>query len=229
MKAAVAGARAAAEAMRASAEAAGVPAHDLRSLGGRTWLALPYDVRGAVVDALAEKLGTDDLLVVEAEMPLGGRGADLTATRYRAPGRRDEVDLDEEAAETLHEWLADAEGSGFDEETAALDLAWTFAADAEFDAEGEETAGAAEKNAWSARLARHLVDTGAIALRSTRLPIDEIEYELTFDGDERDPKADAAVGERLMSGLMKSRSVDEVFADEEALREAAILTYRKKA
>lgn len=54
-------------------------------------------------------------------MSTGLRGEDVSATTYIAPGRDDEMDLTEIAAEIIDE----IEGA-FDEDAAALEIAWAL-------------------------------------------------------------------------------------------------------
>ena len=94
-----------------------------RKSGGRLWIALPDDASDEAIDRAAKKL--DDVVrVIEVEMPLGLRGEDMTAATYIAPGRENEDDLTDIAAETLDAWIADMAGGAFDEDVAARALAW---------------------------------------------------------------------------------------------------------
>jgi hypothetical protein len=96
-----------------------------RKSGGRLWIALPImrdDDGGsdALVDRTAKKLG-GEARVIEVEMSLGLRGEDVSATTYIAPGRQDEQDLTELAADMIDE----IEGA-FDEDEVALEIAWAL-------------------------------------------------------------------------------------------------------
>jgi hypothetical protein len=98
-------------------------ASSARKSGGRLWFALPDDASDDVIDRAAKKLG-GDVRVIAVEMPLGLRGEDMTAATYIAPGRKDEDDLTDVAAETLDAWISEMHGGAFDEDVAARALAW---------------------------------------------------------------------------------------------------------
>ena len=95
-----------------------------RKSGGRFWIALPTmrDDEGSdeLVDRTAKKLG-GEARVIEVEMSVGLRGEDVTATTYIAPGRQDEHDLTELAAEMIDEM-----SGAFDEDDAAREIAWAL-------------------------------------------------------------------------------------------------------
>jgi hypothetical protein len=94
-----------------------------RKSGGRQWIALPtiHDDDGdsdELVDRTAKKLG-GEARVIEVEMSLGLRGEDVSATTYIAPGRQDEQDLTDIAAELIDEGVSD-------EDEAAAEIAWAL-------------------------------------------------------------------------------------------------------
>jgi hypothetical protein len=95
-----------------------------RKSGGRQWIALPTlrddDGSDELVDRTAKKLG-GEARVIEVAMSTGLRGEDVSATTYIAPGRQDEQDLTDIAAEMIEE----IEGA-FDEDDAALEIAWAL-------------------------------------------------------------------------------------------------------
>ena len=207
----IAGTTVGARELRAALERV-VPEHlGIERRGKRWWVILP-DVRRATLDALATELG-GDTAVVEVEMPLGGRGSDLFAQRYRLPSQEDALDLSEDAREILHDWIS--EGGGFDEDEAALQLAWELIdEDDEAPATTEDTKSFEDR--WAEALVQHLVDTGAMELRSKHRPNTDVAHELQF-GDEE-------LGSRLLAALVASTSVDEIFVDEDELMRAARAT-----
>ena len=216
MKATIAGTPSASAALRAAAGDG-----EVRTIGGWTWVDLGFDVRKAVIDALAGKTGSLD--VIEVEMQSGGRGSGLHATRRTLPAGR-EIDLSEEARETLRDWVDQGSGGGFDEEDAAIELAWTFAAeDGEDTGDDEEQwkapAGKPRLDTWAGRLLAHLVSTRSIALDPE--PEDALEADLATALEEEDEEARLAeVSEMLLS----HPDVDDVFIDDTELAEAIVRT-----
>jgi hypothetical protein len=183
-------------------------------VGPRAWVELPHDTRDAVLARLAEVLGTG-LMVIDVELPLGGRGEGLQASR--ATYRGVEEDVSEEAKELLHEWLADSDRGGFDEDVAASELAWALIGDS------DAAPAPAESNAeeeWAQALVDKLVADGAIELRSKHTPVSPIASLLQSPG--RD------LGDRLLAVLIDSTAVDEVYADADQLAAAARATRPKR-
>lgn len=188
--------------------------HLIRARGDWAWASLPADVRDALVEELAAKLG-QELVVVAVEMTLGGRGSDLSASRRFVPARADaEEDLTGEVREILHEWMADTEG-GFDEDAAIVDLAWALI-------EEGGVVPAAEvpecyEDRWAAALVAHLVGANAIELRGKLRPEGELAHHLQ-SADEKD--RDGRFAAFLLEVLIESTAVAEVYVDEIELEEA---------
>ena len=95
---------------------------DVRVIGQRAAVALPFNTSDRDVDTLAKKLGAT-LTVVEVEVESGMRCEDITAWTYDAPGRKNERDVSDEANDVFESWELDA---AFDEEQVALAIAWAL-------------------------------------------------------------------------------------------------------
>lgn len=184
--------------------------HHMRR-GSATWVALPLDVRRDVVERLSASLGVE-LVVVEVEMSLGGRGADVMAGRRFVPSRGPEEDLTEDARELLHEWTADAEG-GLDEDQVVLDLAWDLIDDEGRAREEDSCDEEAFEDRWANALVARLVATGELELRGKLKPNGQVAHHLQ-DAD------DSGFGARLLEVLISCTAVAEVYADENALEVA---------
>jgi hypothetical protein len=188
--------------------------HLIRARGDWAWAALPADVRSALVEELATKVGRE-LVVVEVEMTLGGRGSDLSASRRFVPARSDtEEDLTSEVREILHEWTADTEG-GFDEDAAIFDLAWGLIEEGGVAPAAEVPA--CYEDRWAAALVAHLVGAGSIELRGKLRPDGEVAHHLQ-SADEKD--RDGRFAAFLLEVLIESTAVAEVYVDEIELEEA---------
>lgn len=207
MKATVVGANVPAKALRAACARAEVSAKDVRVVGPRAWVELPHDTRDAVLSRLADALATG-LLVIDVELPQGGRGEGLMASRATYKGV--EEDVTQEAKEILQGWLSDGSGGGFDENVAASELAWALIGDS------DSTTSPAEANAeeqWATALLDKLVAAGSIELRGNLPPVNRLAHVLESPGKD--------LGERLLAELIDSTAVDEVFADADEIARVA--------
>ena len=189
---------------------------EIRRIGAWSWAAFPADVRRVVVEQAAAALG-HELVVIDVEMPLGGRGAGLSAARYLVPESGPGQDLSEDAREMLHEWLADSAGGGFDEDTAIFDLAWALVDEQETSAAAESTEPEKEQfeERWASALVAHLLTAGAIEVRAKQQVIGELAWNL--DGA---TEVDSGLAESLLEALVESTAVVEVFLDEAELEKA---------
>ena len=207
MKATVVGANIPAKALRAACAKADVPAKDVRVVGPRAWVELPQGARDAVLSRLAEALATG-LLVIDVDVPGGGRGEGLTASRATYKGV--EEDVTAEAKEIVQGWLADGTRGGFDEDVAARDLAWALIGDS------DSATSPAEANAeelWATALLDKLIAAGSIELRGAYPPINRLAHVLESPGKD--------LGDRLLAELIDSTAIDEVFADADEIAKVA--------
>jgi hypothetical protein len=182
----------------------------VRAIGPWAWTAFPADVRRQVVEQVAATLG-QELVVIDVEMALGGRGEDLSAARSCVPERGPEEDLSGQAREMLHEWLADSAGGGFDEDEAIFDLAWALVDEPLPPSEQEEQF----EDRWASALVEHLLSSGAIELRARKQVAGELASSL--DGATR---VDSELAATLLESLVDSTAVAEVYLDEAALEKA---------
>jgi len=187
---------------------------EIRRVGAWSWAAFPADVRRVVVEQVAATLG-HELVIIDVEMPLGGRGQGLSAASYFVPQRGPGQDLSEDARGMLYEWLADSAGSGFDEDTAIFDLAWALVDDHETPPVVESTETEQLEDRWASALVAHLLSAGAIELSAKRQVIGEVAWNL--DGA---TEVDSALAESLLEALIESTAVVEVFLDEAELEKA---------
>lgn len=212
MKFTLAGSSAPLDVQRRAAVAHVPGEHRFETHGGRRWLFLPHDVSDEVLGAYAREVD-HAMIVIEVHMAPGMRGRDVVAQRYELlTPEANAVDLSRLARELVYEWSS--EGSGFDEEDAATEIAWELAADEG----GEPTNDAIEnlEDRWAIALLDRLVETGAIELRGKHRPTTALADRLQHTG--------ADLGERLFDALISSTAVDEVFVEADALAEAAALT-----
>ncbi len=199
--------------------------HEIRVIEGRAYAALPASVGAAALSELQRSIGTP-LTIVEVEMGLGLRGADLSAGSRVLPGPED-TDLTDSARETLHEWLADAAGPGFDEDEAAFELAFSLLGEEE---EGEsdaaDDAGTPAEEVWARRFLDKLIADKGIEMRSKLLPVSVIagHLESWLTDEDENPEELAELGEALLDELVGCDAVDEVFVDEAVLIEAVRAT-----
>lgn len=217
MKATVAGSPGTLAALTEAVKALFGDGHEARTVDGRAWAELGYDVRRAQVDVLAAKVGK--LIVIEVDIPAGGRGADLSAGRREVPGSAAEIDLTEEASETLEDWLSQGSGGGFDEESAAMDLAWALAEEEEpldDDSPPSEEAEADEETEerWAKALLGQLLENGAIELaRGASIDDEGLVSELAeLLRDDEESLADA-----IAEHLLDTEVLAEVFVGAEEL------------
>jgi len=216
MKATVVGATVPAKTLRAACARADVSGKDVRAIGPRAWVELPHETRDTALARLAEALATG-LMVIDVDLPAGARGDGIQASR--ATYRGVEEDITGEAKQLLGEWLAGATPGGkrFDENAAASELAWALIGD-------DSTAAPAESNVedeWAQALVDKLVADGAIELRGpAHTPVGRVAHILQSPG--RD------LGDRLLSELIDSTAIDEVFADADQLAAAARATRPKR-
>jgi hypothetical protein len=187
----------------------------IRAVDDWVWVALPMDTRRGIVDRLAAALDRE-LVVIEVEMSPGGRGRDITATRYLVPPRGEVKDLSEEAREILHEWAADMEG-GIDEDRAISEVAWELLDDTS--APVDERPECFEDR-WADALVTRLVHGGGLELRGTLMPNGEIAHHL----QNSDGEGFAAL---LLDVFVNSTAVAEVYVDEEQLAQALLGTRPK--
>jgi hypothetical protein len=179
-------------------------------------LFLPFDVSDEVLGAYARDIGRP-MVVIEVSLGLGMRGRDVVAQRYELlTPEANAIDLTRLARELVYEWSSD--GTGFDEEDAAEDIAWELAADEAADTTEAGTPNLEDR--WAAALLAHLLDDGAVELRGKRRPTSDLAHQLQFADSKN-------LGQRLLDALVSSTSVDEVFAEADALAEAARLTRPK--
>ncbi|HEY5920429.1 MAG TPA: hypothetical protein VIV11_02105 [Kofleriaceae bacterium] len=215
MKATVVGATVPAKALRAACAKAEVSSKDVRVVGPRAWVELPHATRDAMLARLADLLSTG-MMVIDVEMPMGARGEGLMASR--ATYRGVEEDVTEEARSLLHEWLADAPGTGFDEDVAASELAWALIGE---DDGAQSPAQPNVEEQWAQALLDKLVTDGLIELRGKQPPpLRRIATILEQPGRE--------LGDRLLAELIDSTAVDEVFADADQLATTARATRPKR-
>jgi hypothetical protein len=179
----------------------------IREVGGRLWVELPFDVRQTVVSSLSTRLATS-VTLIEVEMSLGARGADLTAERSVHPEGKKE-DLSAEAKALLHDWLADTKGEGFDEDVAASELAWELI---DSDLQPASAEGADVEARWATAFLERLRADEQLVLRGKRLPVDAVADVLASRGDD---------GDALSDCLLDAAEIDEVFAEPEQLAEVA--------
>ena len=179
--------------------------HVIRVIEGRAYAALPISVGEATLAELQRTIVTP-LTIVEVEMALGGRGHDLTAGTRVLPGPEDE-DLTDSAREILHEWLADASGTGFDEDEAAFELAFTLLGDED---DGDPAAaqavveGTPPEEVWARRFLDKLIADEGIEMRSKRLPVSLVARHLEplLVDDEEDTEELADLGAALLDELV---------------------------
>jgi hypothetical protein len=196
--------------------------HEMRTVAGKAWAALPLGVGSAQLVGLQESLAVE-LTVVEVEMAAGMRGGDLSARTYSLPDATEE-DLTDLARETLDAWLAAAQGKSFDEDVAARELAFDLIAVDEpaVPARGDVDPLAA----WATALITKLVADGSVEMRSSHWPVAVLAAsfrDLAPDALE-DGQARMDLGAHLLDALIESTAVEEVFVDGDALVAAAIAT-----
>ncbi|HEY5946579.1 MAG TPA: hypothetical protein VIV40_13850 [Kofleriaceae bacterium] len=214
MRATVVGATVPAKTLRAACAKAEVPARDVRVVGPRAWVEIPRDTRDAALEKLALLLGTG-LMVIDVELAGGVRSDGLTASRATYKGV--EEDVSEEARQLLQEWLVGAAGKAANEEAATSQVAWALIGDS------DGAPSPAEPNVeeqWATALVDKLLADGSIELRGKHPPVAGVAQVLHSPG--RD------LGERLLSELIDSAAVDEVFADADQLAAAARATRPKR-
>jgi hypothetical protein len=213
MRATIAGVVTGRDALRAALGRVAAKECSIRQVGAWHWVALPVDVRGALLEELAAALGRE-LLVIQVEMLLGGRGEGLSAARYIVPTRGAHEDLTDEAREMLHEWLADTQGGGFDEDETIFELAWAFVDD-DGGVAVPEVPDACFEDRWASALVARLVSSGVVELRGRLRPDGQLAHHLQ-DADE----VNAALAEAVLELLIDSTAVAEVFLDEAELETA---------
>jgi len=178
---------------------------EVREMDGWVWGALPLETRRGLVEKIAAALGRE-LVGIDVEMSLGGRGRDLTATRYVVPKSSEDTDLTADAREILHEWTADSNG-GFDEDEAISELAWELVGDG---SSALEEGSECFEDRWAEALVASLVKSGGIELRGKLRPTGQIAHHLqTADED--------GFASKLLDVLVDSTAVAEVFLDEDEL------------
>ncbi len=215
MRATVVGATVPAKTLRAACAKAEVSSKDVRVVGPRAWVEVPLDGRDATLARLADALATG-LMVIDVDLPAGPRGEGLSASRATYKGV--EEDISGEARDLLHEWLADSAGKHVSEDSAAIDIAWKLIGDTE---NGSAPAESSVEDQWAQVLLDKLVADGALELKpSQTAPISRVAHALQNPG--RD------LGDRLLSLLIDSTAVDEVFADAADLAAAARATRPKR-
>lgn len=215
MKATIAGTMSKGDAMRVAAGE-----REVREVAGWIWADLGDEVRTAEIDALAARIG--EVVVIEVELPSGGRGRGLYATRRTLPGG-EELDLTGEARETLHDWISNGFGGGFDEEDAALELAWMFA-EQEGDAQDDEVeprppGPQPRLDTWAGRLYAHLLATKSIELDPEPENVLEGDLATALEAEDDDERL-AEVSDTLMSSI----DVIDVFIDDTELADAIAKT-----
>ena len=199
----------------------------IRQHGALVWGQIA-DPRDSQLKASAQRLG-GQVTVIEVELPAGGRGAGLFASRYllsRGGSASDQCDLTREAKEILHDWLADGRG-GFDEEVAALELAWELATDLDDDDGSAAGESLNVEDRWAETLLAHLVTTKAIELKArctlTLLQgrfTDAIAHQLSRGIEDSADLRDTAV--ILLEWFVDCKLVEEVFIDEEGLAQMIV-------
>ena len=213
MKATIVGAAVPAKTLRAACAKTDVPTKDVRTIGTRTWVLLPGERPDSMLPGLAEALGTG-MMVIEVDVPAGARGDGLVASR--ATYRGVEEDVTQEAREALRKWTAEHARTGFDDVTAASDVAWALI---EADRETNPPSSNVE-DVWAQALFDRLLGAGSIELRGKHSPVASIAQVLQNPG--RD------LGARLLSELIDSTAIDEVYADADELARIARETRPKR-
>jgi hypothetical protein len=212
MRATIVGAAIPAKTMRAACARIDVPSKDVRTIGSRAWVALPRDARDAKLAALAEVLNTG-LMVVDIDLPNGVAGDGVTASR--ATYRGVEEDISADATKVISRWASD--GARVADDSAPIELAWALI---EESSEGSNPASSNIEEIWAQSLFDQLMLSGKIELRAKHPPIAQLAHVLENPG--RD------LGERLLSELIDSSEIDEVFADAEELARLARETKPKR-
>lgn len=207
MRATVVGATVPAKVLRAACARAEVSGKDVRVVGPRAWVELPQEVRDAVLVRLAESLAIG-LMVIDVDIPDGPTSLAASRATYRGV----EEDITAEAKDLLPSLKPNA---------AATDIAWALVGDRD----GDGTPAPAESNVeqeWAQALVDKLVADGLVELRGTGThpPVGPIARVLHSPG--RD------LGDRLLSELIDSTAIDEVFADADQLAAAARATRPKR-
>lgn len=201
MRATVVGATVPAKTLRAACAKAEVASKDVRVVGPRAWVQLPHESRDAVLARLAETLATG-LMVIDVELAPGGEGLSASRSTYRGV----EEDISAEARELYQGRPA----------SGATELAWALVGDAD----GSAAAESSIEDQWAQALVDKLVADGMIELRGTQhSPVGRVAQILQSPG--RD------LGDRLLSELIDSTAVDEVFADADQLAAAAKITRKR--
>jgi len=214
MRATVVGANVPAKTLRAACAKAEVSTRDVRVVGPRAWVELPPEIRDRALGRLAELLATG-LMVIDVDLPAGARGEGLTASR--ATYRGVEEDVTQEAQQLLHKWLADSPGKGFDEDSAASELAWALLGEGD----GEQSPAQPDvEETWAQALIDKLLADGALELRAEHPPIRRLAHIL------ENPSRD--LGDRLLAELIDSPAIDEVFADADQIAAVARATRPKR-
>lgn len=204
----------------AAISAADCAIDEVRRSHGTFWALLRSNTPTTKTAAIRARLGT--CVVIDVEIELGGRGHGLYGSRATYPEGFKE-NTTGELREQLHEWRDDSEG-GFDEDVAAVDLAWTLIdADAGSDERSDEEVGVgplAIKSAppvespvaaWARDVLDKLIEDGLVELAEHRRPYDLV-IELLENVDGEFP---AHWGDQLIDRLVADEDVAEVFADRE--------------
>ncbi|GAC1414086.1 MAG: hypothetical protein NVSMB53_12010 [Gemmatimonadaceae bacterium] len=195
----------------------------IRAVGRWKWAELPADTREPIVAALAAFIQRE-LVVIDVEMPQGGRADEVSARRHFAPARG----RDEDVSEDAREWLRE---STFDDlEEVIAELAWGLADDyaPSFASLPSEAEPEDFEDRWAVGLVAHLVKTRAIELSGVLLPTGVVANCLQW-ADENDP----GLASSIVDALIDSSAVAEVYVDEAevemALRETRPTRWRQGA
>lgn len=201
MRATVVGASVPAKALRAACAKAEVSAKEVKTIGARAWVELPPEGRDVSLARLADVLATG-LMVIDVELA-NATGEGLAASRATYRG------VEEDVTEDARQLLAAGTLRAGD---VASGLAWALVGDGD---PGSPAQSGLEQ-LWAQALFDKLLAEGAIELRAKHPPVSSVAQVLQTPG--RD------LGERLLTELIESAAIDEVFADAEQLAAAARAT-----
>lgn len=206
---------------------------------GLAWVNLA-DAEAATIAAIQAAAGVP-LTVIEIEVRAGRRGEELRARRYAVP-KGEVVDLSRATTALLAEWRAGASedaAARFEGDGAALELALACAEDVHppppppaipmgDGAMPLKRKGGARRTLnprheqWAAALVDHLRASESLDVTGEAMPLRRIAALL--EAHEQDGGLAPGLGEALLELLVDHEAVEEVFADEAGLVDAARAT-----
>lgn len=206
---------------------------------GLAWVQLA-DATPKQLASLQSALGAP-LTVIEVELRAGRRGEPVRARRYTVPATR-EVDLSKSTSELLAEWRAgvtDEDAGRFEDDQLALDLALVCAEDVHppppppaipmgdgampLKRKGNAKPTVSPRHEqWASALVDNLREAESLDTTGEPLPLRRIAALL--DAHDQNGTLAPGLGEALLELLVDHESVEEVYADEAALVEAAQAT-----